>query len=381
MLAAQTAPATTDADEGWVKPEKSELMKVLGARHKAQLAEQKLLGSHPEEWTSPYISADRSRVFVATTEGLLEARSIESNKLLWSRKDLGSQGATMGEYRGHVLVGSASQLLLLDFDSGEEKGRVELAAAIGGKIVVTGTVAIVPTRPNTYLAIDLEKKTINWRAKRPTPEGITLRGQASPAVDVKNDRVFFGFSDGSLAAVRLSTGQELWSVSLGRSLEGFADVDGEPQLTDGGRSVIAASYMGGMYKLEAATGKVLWKKEELTRLTGLTTGGASGLIIAAHGDRQVLGIYPGSGKVRWRFRFKEGWPVEPVFLGGVLVAVGNADDAIAILDVTTGKPVQLITAGSGTSVPPAWRDPEFVALTDKGMVLMLRLGSGTGITE
>jgi outer membrane protein assembly factor BamB len=380
MLAvAQTA--VPESDEGWVKPERTELMRVLGARHKAQLVEHKLFGSHPEEWTSPYISHDRSRVFVATTGGLLEARSIESNKILWSRKDLGSQGATMAEYRGQLLVGSASQLLLLDADSGEEKGRVEIAAAIGGKIVVTGTTAIVPTRPNTYLSIDLEQKTISWRAKRATPEGITLRGQAAPAVDQKNNRVFLGFSDGSLAAVRLSDGVELWSATLAKSLDGFADIDGEPQLTDNGRSVIAASYIGGLYKVDAETGRVLWRKEDLKRLTGLTTGGSTGLIIASHGDRQVLGIYPGSGKVRWRFRFKEGWPVDPVFLGGVLVAVGNADDAIAILDVTTGKPVQLITAGSGTSVPPAWRDPEFAALTDKGLLLMLRLGSGTGITD
>jgi outer membrane protein assembly factor BamB len=379
--AAAVDPTSATSDEGWVKPEKSELMRVLGARWKLELGDRKFLSSRPEEWTSPYISADRSRVYAALSDGQLVARSVESNEPIWNRRDLGSMGAGMAEYRGHLLVGSASSVLMLDDQSGNEVARIDIAAAIGGHMVVTGTIALIPTRPNTYLAIDLEKKTVVWRLKRPTPDGITLRGMATPTLDLKTRRAYLGFSDGSLAAVELDTGRELWSVALGKAGQGFADIDGQPQLVDNGQAVIAASYAGGLYKLEAESGRVLWKHEQLTRLTGLSTSGATGLILATHGDRQVLGIYPKSGKIRWRFRFTHGFPVEPVFLGGVLAAIGNAEEAIAILDVTTGKPVQLITTGSGVSASPAWRDPDLAVLSNKGMLLMLRLGSGTGITE
>lgn len=378
VFAAQPAPA---ADRGWVKPEASELMRVLGARWKLDVGERKLLSARPEEWTSPYISADRARVYMATTAGTLSSRSVADGTMFWTRDDMGSMGAAMAEYRGQLLVGSASNLYLLDDQTGKELARVDIQAAIGGKMVITGTTAIVPVRPNTFLAIDLEKKAVLWRTKRSTPEGITLRGMATPALDLATRRLYVGYSDGSLAAIALDTGTELWSVALGKPGQGFADVDGEPQIVDGGRAVIAASYSGGLYKVEAETGRVLWKQEELTRLTGLSGSGPTGLILATHGDRQVLGIYPGTGKVRWRFRFAHGFPVEPVFLGGVLAAVANAEEAIAILDVTTGKPIQLINPGSGSNVPPAWRDPDFAVLSNKGMLLMLRLGSGTGITE
>lgn len=375
-----SAQPASPSDSGWVKPEASELMRVLGARWKLDVGERKLLSARPEEWTSPYISADRARVYMATTAGTLSCRALNDSALIWKRDDMGSMGAAMTEYRGQLLVGSASNLYLLDDQSGKELGRIDIQAAIGGRMVITGTTAIVPVRPNTFLAIDLEKKAVLWRTKRSTPDGITLRGMATPTLDLASRRVYVGYSDGTLAAIALDTGDELWSVALGKPGQGFADVDGEPQLVDGGRAVIAASYSGGLYKVDAESGRVLWKKEDLTRLTGLSGSGATGLILATHGDRQVLGIYPATGKVRWRFRFKHGFPVEPVFLGGVLVAVANAEEAIAILDVTTGKPIQLINPGSGSNVPPAWRDPDLAVLSNKGMLLMLRLGSGTGIT-
>lgn len=393
IVAAQTSPqqtaspspsshASTDTDLGWVKPETTDLVRVLGMRWKLELSERKFLSAKPEEWTVPHISADRARVYAATTDGVLVARSVESNQPIWLRRDLGQIGASITEYHGQLLLGAASSLVLLDDQSGKEVSRTDVAGAVGGKIIVAGSIAIVPLRPNTFMAYDLEKKVVLWRTKRATPEGITLRGMATPAVDAKANRAYFGFSDGSLAAVDMATGNEVWGLSLGKSGgPGFADADAQPQIVDSGRAVIAASYQGGLYKLDAANGKVIWKREDLTRLTGLSTSGATGLVIATHGDRQVLGVYPESGKIRWRFRFKHGWPIEPVFLGGVLIAVGNADDTIAILDVTTGKPVQLISPGSGVSAQPTWREPDLAFLSNKGTLFMARLGAGTGITE
>ena len=51
---------------------------------------------------------------------------------------------------------------------------------------------------------------------------------------------------------------------------------------------------------------------------------------------------------------------------------------MVVLDVDNGKPIQLITPGSaGTSVPPAWDDPDMLVLTDRATVLVMRYGSGT----
>ena len=74
------------AEPGWVKPEPGELVRVFGERLKAKVNEPPLLAINSEEWTSPYISYDRERLFYGTSAGILEARSLSSWSVLWTKK-------------------------------------------------------------------------------------------------------------------------------------------------------------------------------------------------------------------------------------------------------------------------------------------------------
>lgn len=145
--------------------------------------------------------------------------------------------------------------------------------------------------------------------------------------------------------------------------------------------MIAASYAGGLVKLDADTGRILWRRE-LFHINGLARAGSNGILVAADGDGQALGIYPENGKVRWRYRVKKGAPTEPVWVGRGLMVVGCTKGPVAVLDVSTGRPIQLIApGGTGSSSPPTWRGPDLALLTNKGLILALRYGSGTGITH
>lgn len=364
---------------GWVRPDADELSSIFGERFSARVAEPGVLALHPEEWTSPYISQDRSRIYVATTSGLLQARSLSTWEVLWSRKGLGTFGESMIEHRGRLILSAGSFLLSLD-QSGEEKWRLDLSGGIGGRMVVTGTVALIPVRPNAVVAVDLEKGALLWRVKRPTPDGITMRGQAAAAVDARHDRVILGFSDGTVVGATLRHGDTLWTVAMTKAGVAFADVDAQPILVDNDQAVLVASYAGGLAKLDAASGRIAWKRD-LTRITSMARAGPSGIIVAAHGDGQVIGFYADSGKVRWRYRFRRGPATEPLWVGKGRVVVGNARGAHAVLSAEDGKPLQLIALGSGSSAPPAWREPDLAFLSNRGLLLALRLGAGLGITE
>lgn len=378
LLLGVLGAAPEDA-RGWVRPSPTELTKVFGLRWAVQLAEPATLTLQPEQWSAPYVTRDRALVLAATSSGRLEARSITTGDVVWKRLGLGALGASMAECRGRVLVSSGSTLFALDVDKGEERWRLDLqGGGIGGGIVVTGTVAIVPVRSNTYLAIDAVKGSVLWRAKRPTPDGITMRGQATPAIDVAAGRVYLGFSDGVLNAVSLATGELAWTATLGRAAQAFADIDAEPILVDGGRTVMVASYSGGLFGLDAATGKVSWKRDALARITGLARAGATGLVIGSHADGQVLGLAD-DGTVRWRYRLRHGAPTDAVDLGRGLVAIGSTEGSLAILDARTGKPRQLVGTAAGLSVAPSWRDPELALFTNEGMLVALRFGRGSGI--
>jgi outer membrane protein assembly factor BamB len=374
LVAVLLLAAPSGGTTGFKKPDPSTLHKVYGVRHQFELFQFELLKSNHEEWTTPYLSGDGVRMFVGARSGRLECREVGNGDLLWKREDMGAIGASLGEFRGNLVIGSDSSLLLLDQQLGEERLRVDVGASIGGRMVITGTVALLPLRPNLVMAVDLVAGKELWRTKRPTPDGITVRGQAAPAVDRAANRVYLGFSDGSLAAVTLDKGTQVWLAPLGRSRDFFADVDTQPLLVDGGAALIAASYNGGLYKVDAATGHTIWKSE-INKITGMAPA-TPGILVASDGDGQILGIYASNGKVRWRYKMKQGAPTEPVYLGRGMVAIGSSRGPLSILDAEEGQPIQLITPGSGMSAAPFARDPNLLVMTNKGLFLALRYGEG-----
>jgi outer membrane protein assembly factor BamB len=205
-----------------------------------------------------------------------------------------------------------------------------------------------------------------------------MRGQAPAGVDPKKGRAYLGFSDGTVTAVSLAKGEDIWSATLTKPTTPFADVDAQPIVVDKGKAVIVASYAGGIAKLDADSGRVMWKRE-VFRIDGMTRAGPD-LVVGTSGDGQAVGIGADNGTVRWRYKFKKGSPTEPIWLGKGMVLVGCSRSAAAVLRVADGKPVQLIWPGSGSSAAPAWRDPDVAFLSNKGMIFTLRYGGGEGIT-
>lgn len=372
----QPTAAAPEAPAVWVQPEADTLTRVFGVRYTRSYADFELLKTNEEEWTVPLISEDGVRLYVATRTGVLEALDLATGESLWKRDDLGTVGYGMAEFRGRVVLGSDSALVALDPQLGREHWRLDLDGKISAAMTLTGTVALVSVRPNALVAVDLVAQKVLWRIKRPTPDGITVRGQCTPGVDAARGRAYVGFSDGALLAVDIATGNTLWVTTLGIRKDFFADVDVTPLLADGGKALITASYNGGLFKLDAETGAKIWS-QPLHRITGLVRIDR-GLLVASLGSGQVAGLYEANGKVRWRYKVKKGYPTAPVALDPGLVAVGVSKGPLTILEAVTGRPVQLITPGSGLSVPPTRSERDLVALTNEGLLLVTRRGEGVG---
>ena len=373
----QPSAAGPQSPAAWVEPEADTLGRVFGIRYIRSYAEFELLKTNEEEWTVPLLSADGVRVYVATRTGVLEALDLDSGASLWKRKDMGTVGYGMAEFRGRLILGSDAALVAVDPQIGRDHGRVDLDGKISAPLTITGTVALVPVRPNSLVAVDLVANKVLWRIKRPTPDGITVRGQCPPAVDAARGRLYAGFSDGTLLAVDLATGSTVWVATLGIRKDFFADVDVTPLLVDGGKALITASYNGGLFKLDAETGQKVWS-QPLTRVSGLIEA-QDGLLVASLGSGQVAGVYAANGKVRWRYKVGKGYPTVPVDLGQNLVGVGVSQGPFTVLEAGSGRPVQLVAPGSGgMSVPPTVRDRDVVVLTNGGLLVVMRRGEGSG---
>ena len=362
------APKTNSAP---IEPHK------YGVLWKLEYKEFQLLRTNYQQWTRPLLSQDGQRIYIATNDGRLESRRVESGDLLWKLKNLGDFGASLAEYQDTLIAGINSDLVGFDANTGKEKWRLVLGGRIAAKPLIQGSIAVFPIRPNSFAAFNLDSQQRIWQVKQPTPQELTIRGQAIPGLSNNKKIVYLGFSSGELKALDIATGQEVWTRStIGERGQNFADVDTQPLLANNGRSLIVAGYNSSLYSLNALDGSVEWK-QPFDKITSLVT--AKDLIVAARGDKGLIGIRPSGGEVAWTYRMKKSSPNRPVYLDPDLVAVTSLDGPLHILDAATGKPLQTINPGSGSSVPPEARSANLVMFSNQGTLLMLRKNHPHGV--
>ena len=368
LLTALVASTPAEAAEFESQP-------VWGVRYIVEFANFELLRINREEWSRPFIDRSGRLMVVGTRSGRLEARDVARGEIQWAKQDVGNVGAEMEDWRGAVLLGLDSDLVALDEDDGGERWRVDLDGRISGPIARDGDLAVVPIRPNGFVAVDLDAAEIVWRQTRPTPDNLTVRGQAGAWIDARRDLAALGFSDGTLLGVSLKTGDIRWVVRLGRSGEFFRDVDTTPIAVDDGRSLMVASYNAGIYKVNAERGSLVYERS-IRRVHGAVRAEPLDMLVLSTGDGEVIGF----DTVRWRYRVNEGFPTAPVAAGDGQVFVGTSKGALSLVDGRTGAPRQVVAPGSGTSVPLTVRGDDAVALSNKAMLLVFGKHRGNSIS-
>lgn len=344
---------------------------IYGYAWKTELGQFELLKLKKEESTRPGLSPDGARVYIGARKGRLEARAMSNGALLWAKNGLGDFGFDMIEYQALLLVGIDSDLVAYGRSLGEERWRVPLGGRIGGFLAREGPILVAPVRPNDFVAIDLQTQTRLWQVKRPTPQGLTIRGQAGAFIDAKRQQVYLGFSDGTVQAVRLRTGDPVWQIGLGNE-SFFPDVDATPFLGRLGTEepgLVVSAYNEGLFVLDPETGGIRNRVEQ-KRIIGMIQGPE--IVVAVHGDGEVLGFSPRTAQLKWRYLLS-GAPSQPILLpGGDHVAVSASEGPLAILRLKDGKPVQFIHPGSGSNVPVSAVGTGLVTLSNAGLLLAMR---------
>jgi outer membrane protein assembly factor BamB len=140
-----------------------------------------------------------------------------------------------------------------------------------------------------------------------------------------------------------------------------------------GRVVFVASYSGGVFALDEDRGSVLWRNDEATGVTELTmwrerehatkAGGPadsdrlplvpkSELLLASSGPTGLWALEPATGKKVWRIPIPEGGITAPVPVMGALL-VGTTHYGAFLLSPRNGRAIDSFDLGSGFSQTPA----------------------------
>jgi outer membrane protein assembly factor BamB len=369
LLGLATAPAVSE-DVG-----RPDLNLVWGTRYIVPFGRFEFLKINREEWARPYIDRQSSHVYIGLRSERLEARRLGSGEVVWTKPRFGEVGSEMAETAGSLLVGQGTRLLALDKYSGELQWGLDLGGAPAGAMAVVGNRVVVPVRPNAFVAVQMPigdtDPAVLWRQKRPTPEGLTIRGQAGAYVDRRLGLAVLGFSDGTVLGVEMDSGQIRWIARLGEPAEPFQDVDTRPIPFDD--DLLVASYNGGVVRLSVADGTVRYRRP-LLGVHGMTKATPGETVVMSTGAGEVLGFDGALGRVRWRVQVREGFPTRPVAAGDERAWVGTARGSVTLYDARDGRPVQVLSPGSGTSTPPFVRGDDAVLLSNKGLALILERG-------
>lgn len=355
-----------------------------------------------EDWErgKPEIDAEHGRVFVGSSDHGLYAIRAGDGSTLW-RYETGGMVQSEPLYDPDLDVvyfgSNDGAMYCVRASSGALVYRFDAGAEVSRKPVRLGETVVLANASDFIFAIDRRTGKPRWQAHRTPALGMEISGHAGPALDASTGTVFFAYSDGHVGAYAIADGAEKWApVDLSAEAEQsgadaarYLDVDTTPVVDEhpNVHVIYVASYAGGVYALDAATGSRVWANEKALGVTDLSLfnepahkpnpngPGAGGptvpgkkLVIASSAQSGLMGLDPYTGRAVWRNKVPEGGVTAPVAMGGALL-VGTTRYGLFLLSPRNGRVIDAIDLGTGFSATPAAAGERAFALSNGGSFL------------
>jgi outer membrane protein assembly factor BamB len=329
---------------------------------KRRLVAPTLLEWRPRELGGPAVDPTTGTVVVGTRDGVLRAYG-ETGQALWDFQAKGPFDATPRIEGEVVYAGSTDgRLYAIELGSGKLRWKYEAQEEVGTTPAYAAGLVLVMTLQDTLIALDAKSGAWKWHHRRESHEGFTIRGAAS--VTIAGDVALGAYSDGTVAALDLLTGATRWERRVAAKAD-FMDVDSTPRV-EGGRIFVAA-YSGSVFALELATGKQVWEAKTPGPLRLVTRRD----LVVAVTTTQVIGIGASDGAVRWTLPLGGTAGGEPVLLSN-RAAIPNGKGLMWI-DVDRGRLLRVFDPGTGVSAAPGGRGPRVYVLSNGGDLFALDL--------
>jgi len=253
--------------------------------------------------------------------------------------------------------------------------RVQIGGAVSQPPILTADAIYLVTDSDVVIAIDRANGEALWRYRREAPEGFYISEHAGLSL-VPGEMLLAAFTSGIVVALDPADGALIWERDTSAELEPgpdgpprFADVDTTPLVID--ELVYIASFAGGVYALERASGSVVWRNEELTGVTAITQA-TSRLLLLASGDHGLLCIDREDQEIIWRKRLPQGAPGIPV-VAGDLILFGESQGGFVTLDLGTGRELGRFESQHGFSAAPSVADGRAFVLGNGGTLYAFAL--------
>jgi outer membrane protein assembly factor BamB len=317
----------------------------------------------PQEFASA--AESHGRLFIGSNEGTFYSLDASNGAIAW-KIDLGAVSTRPVVDRGRIYVGTNDgTMVCLDTFDGSERWRYATRGPIMQPPVLAGDLVFFSNEADQVYALDQDTGKFRWQHRLETPEEYTIRGHAGVAVSSRDKLVFSGFANGTMVALRTTTGSVTWMTALAGEADRFVDVDGTPIVS--GDTVFVTSTSGGVYALDKTTGLVRWRLP-IEGAGGLVTDGELLYVAAANAGIHAIDH---SGNIVWRQGTRGGGePAQPVLSGDYLM-YALSDDGLFIADKRTGVVHQYFDPGDGVSSQPTLVKDRVYVLSNRGTLFAM----------
>lgn len=307
----------------------------------------------------------QNRIYVADSDGEIEAIDAQSGKTLWSHDTDVKITGSPGTADNMVLVGTGeAHLISLSADTGKEIWRSRVSSEILSSPVISDNIVIVRTIDGKVFGLNADDGKRLWVYDRTVPV-LTLRGTSSPVI--AKGYVIAGFDEGRLAAIELHTGKLVWETRIalgsGRSeLERMVDIDAEPVIVDD--VIYVATYQGRVAALSLDSGRILWTRD-ISSYAGICVDGTAVYITDDNSDIWSLDRFTGNSI--WKQDKLEARAATGPDIVGNMVVVGDLEGYLHWIDKNTGDIVGRIRMSKNMIIaPPISADGKLYAYSSDG---------------
>ncbi len=325
-----------------------------------------------EIWTAALAPKGEGRTFLnSATLGMFgENRNIDPTKGFGG-------GVAFDDGKVFVTTGFGS-IVALNAQNGSEIWRTDLGVPIVNAPVANGGRVFISTQENHFFALAQADGRKLWDHQGITEAAGIL---SSTSAAVAGEFVIAPYSSGELYAIRVQNGRAAWNDMLTRSgnvtaLSGLDDIAGRPVVDRD--MVFAISHSGVMAALRLSTGDRVWSRD----VGGIQTPWVAGdYVYVLTGDAQLICMQRKDGRVKWisqllRWENAEKKSDPIVWSGPVLVSdrlvVVSSTGIIASISPYTGKMMGRESFDAGTMIAPVVANETLYILNRDAELLALK---------
>ena len=303
-------------------------------------------------------------VIVGDFKGTLYAIELATGKLAWKNK-----------LKQGVVVPAAcntDRIIIADFDSnlycfdltGKEIWSRETEQPMVNGAIILGSDVLYASDYGSLVCLDLETGKEKWIYET----GDQLK--SSPAV--WKNLSFLGGCDSQLHKVDISNGQ-----SQGTPIPLMAPTLCTPNVI--GDIVIIPTQPGTVYAIRVDTGEKVWSytpdpalgldvRSSPATSAQIDGNTLKGTVVLPSRNRRIVALDASNGQVKWESLLRKRSDSSPVICGD-RVWIGSSDGKVYGLDLSTGKEVWSYQLSGQILASPAISDDKLVIATEKGSVV------------